>query len=183
MAPDDPEDSVYTQRRELQDQLDWLEAERYERPWLALSKVKREKIMARTGRARSEPVQLSRELNWANRLLLKFGNPDFESVEVTINWREPDERLVDSFRTLLRRMREDYGKAAFKVEQARGPKKWPIRHRLFALAVWRCRQCGMTHKQIWEWLEPVRKKLGFSNQRRLGDLTHRIERLIAEEPS
>jgi len=186
--PDDPDCSVRKRMQDLAERLEWLGPEEAKRPWLELSQEERDAIMTEktqlgVRKRGSEPVQLWSNLDVVGRTWLRLSQAgEVEKLEIMVDWSQLDEELTKSFSRLLRWMRTHRGKDRFKVEKSRGPKHWPINHRLFGLAVWRCRQSGMTDDDIWKSLGSLGRKMSVTKKRRLDELSRLVERLIGADP-
>jgi hypothetical protein len=194
VEPDDVEGSVFARKRDLEEEL--VELKEYERPWLELRKTELPPhltsskkwlaqynlpIKKRIAKDTYQPVQLLSRLDPFSRARLFVADSRFQKLEIFIDWTKPDTQLAASFSRLVKGMRKQCGKAQFKKEK-RGRPKAPVEDDLFALAVWRCSSCGMTHAEIWDCLVELRSKwqIAKDKKRQLGALSRRIERLISQ---
>ena len=194
MEPGEAPANLCTRKQELEEQ--FAELKDYERPWLGLREMGIPPRLSssqrwlvrydlpskrRTAKYTYEPVQVLSELDVLTRARLLLADSKVEKLEIFIDWTKPDTRLAESFLRLVKRMCKRGGRAGFK-EEKRGRPKSPIELQLFALAVWRCSKCTMTHAKIWDFLVPLRKKwqIALSNKRQLGEFSRHIERLISQ---
>jgi hypothetical protein len=199
---DDFEGSHIARKLDLQGRLS--ELKEYESPWLQLreggippflrgaglktselSELLRVRGIApklRSGkRATRQPVQLINEIDPLTRCGLLVEEPHIEKLQIVIDWTKSPTSLAESFLLLVKRMRKQRGRARLRKER-RGRPRSSIENDLFALAVWRCSKCEMTHSKIWDFLEPLRKKwqIAWDRKRQLGFLSRRIEGLVSQ---
>ncbi len=181
IEPEEVEGSLFARKHDLEEQLEMLKE--YQRPWLELDakgkapfKTAKKPIVSRI----CEPVLALDRLDLVGRAFLMLAESgEVEKLTLVIDWTEPDTALTKSFSRLLGRMRKHRGKAAHLL-QRRGRPSSPIENKLFALAVWRCSQHGMTYEKTWEFLVPVSKKMNIaaSNKRILWQFSKMLKQLL-----
>jgi hypothetical protein len=184
IEPEDVEGSPCARKHDLQERLEMLTMD--QRPWLELDDEEKARFKASkrpTANRNWEPVQAFDRLDVIGRASLTVAKSgEVGKITLVIDWTEPDTQLAESFPRLVKWMRKHRGKAAL-VPQRRGRKSKgkTIQDKLFALAVWRCSQHGMTYARIWDFLSPLRKKLWVAdrNKRTLGQYSKMIERFLA----